>query len=312
MLYRAKFICGKGDGKILGLGSYLTAINVHNPSDSKADPDAKPISLEMKVAVALPGGGGKFSDFSGLIDLKADEALEIDCQEILRRDENHCPTTPGSFCKGFVVIRSPAELDVVAVYTVADLNTNQVTTLHTDHVLPNCPIRTESVPAQTVLFVPPKVGGGDADYDGNGPCVDFRLALRLEDGDKTLAAHYRMHAYECASDVGMPKEDFTTAKGEEELILKVASPRGRILGYNVNPTMSQSYIDKNHDEDDFKSSDPASQFHDPDSPVTELKFVGDTDGDEAGTKTRVFITFRDINVELETCAPAESGGVIIQ
>src|SRR3954453_21452697 len=70
MLYRAKFICGKGDGKILGLGSYLTAINVHNPSDSKADPDAKPISLEMKVAVALPGGGGKFSGFSGLIDLK--------------------------------------------------------------------------------------------------------------------------------------------------------------------------------------------------------------------------------------------------
>ena len=116
----------------------------------------------------------------------------------------------------------------------------QVTTLHTDRVLPHCPIRTEVLPEQTVLFVPPKEGGGDADYDGNGPCVDFRLALQLEDGDKTLAANYRMHAFECDGNFMKPREDFTSAKGEEELVLKVASPRGRILGYNVDNSESNS------------------------------------------------------------------------
>ena len=31
--------------------------------------------------------------------------------------------------------------------------------------------------------------------------------------------------------------------------------------------------------------------------------MGDTSGDEAGTRTGVFITFREIRVELETCPP---------
>jgi Helix-turn-helix domain of resolvase len=195
-------------------------------------------------------------------------------------------------------------LDVTAIYTAANTTSpQQVTTLHTDRVLPHCPIRTEVLPEQTVRFVPPKVGGGDADYAGHGPCVDFRLALRLEDGNKTLAAHYRMHAFECDSS-GTPRSDFTTAKGEEELILMVASPRGRILGYNVNSTKSQSYIDTNHSNDDFDYSDPTSILFDPVSPVKKLSFVGDTAGDEAGTKTGAFITFPAMRVELETCTPA--------
>jgi hypothetical protein len=129
--------------------------------------------------------------------------------------------------------------------------------------------------------------------------------LRLKDGDKTLVAKYRMHAYECDDNVLKPKEDYTAARGEEELVLKVASPRGRILGltaldkdgtlFDVDTTMSHQYIDTN-------TSDDVVPFDLP-NPVEELHFVGDTKGDEAGTRTGVFIKFRDIRVELETCAP---------
>src|SRR4051812_47622461 len=149
MQYRVKFICGPADGKILGLGNYFTAINVHNPIE---DEFAKPISIRMKFAVALTGEGlAGHTEFTGFFDVTSDDALEIDCQEILGRTGRLCPFEPAGFCKGFVVIESRAELDVVAVYTVADLNTHQVTTLHTDRVSPHCPIRTESVDQPTVL-----------------------------------------------------------------------------------------------------------------------------------------------------------------
>jgi type 1 glutamine amidotransferase len=92
-------------------------------------------------------------------------------------------------------------------------------------------------------------------------------------------------------------------KVKKKLISKVASPRGRILDYNVNSTMSQSYIDINHAPDDFDYFDPTSNFFDPVNPVEKLSFLGDTAGDEAGTKTGVFITFPAMKVELETCPP---------
>jgi hypothetical protein len=300
MLYRAKFVCGQPVGNTLAPGRYFTVINVHNPIE---DASAKPISFTMKFAVALPPQQGH-TQFSGSFDVASDNVRAISCGDIIR-EANAANLCSASFCEGFVVIESQAELDVTAIYTAANLTSpQQVTTLHTDRVLPHCPIRTEVLPEQTVRFVPPKVGGGDADYAGHGPCVDFRLALRLEDGNKTLAAHYRMHAFECDDSFMKPRSDFTAAKGEEELILKVASPRGRILGYNVNSTKSQSYIDTNHSSDDFDYFDPTSNFFDPVSPVKKLSFVGDTAGDEAGTKTGVFITFPAMRVELETCPPA--------
>jgi subtilase family protein/peptidase inhibitor I9 len=303
MLYRAKFVCGQPVGNTLAPGRYFTVINVHNPIE---DPSAEPISFTMKFAVAPPPKEGH-TQFSSSFDVASDNVREVSCGEIIREAHGVANLCSASFCEGFVVIESQAELDVTAIYTAANLNPpQQVRALHTTRVLPHCPIRTEVLPEQTVLFVPPKVGGGDADYDGNGPCVDFKLALRLEDGDKTLAAHYRMHAFECDGNFMKPRHDFTTAKGEEKLILKVASPRGRIIGYNANSTMSQSYIDTNHSSDDFDYFDPNSNLFNPFSPVKKLSFVGDTVGDEAGTRTGVFITFSAMRVELETCPPAQT------
>jgi hypothetical protein len=112
--YAAKFVCGvpaaaQGVPPVAP-GAYFTAVNVHNPGTA-------PIEFRKKFVIALPGEkAGRISQFFPAV-LKADEAFEIDCEDIIR----HLDT--GGFLKGlvkgFVVIESPRELDVVAVYTAA-------------------------------------------------------------------------------------------------------------------------------------------------------------------------------------------------
>jgi hypothetical protein len=136
--YAAKFVCGKSPGEVVVPGLYATAINVHNPSYVDA-------RFRVKVAVGLPGlKPGPVSQF---IDAKLgpDEALEIDCPDIRRivdaRDD---------FLKGFVVIETETELDVVAVYTAAG-GDGTVTTLHTERV----PARRTGACEVCVDFEPP-------------------------------------------------------------------------------------------------------------------------------------------------------------
>ena len=90
-----------------GPGTYLTAVNVHNPNDTD-------VRFTAKVAVALPGF--KPGPVSPKRDaaLGPDEALEVDCPDIRRLAQ-----TKDEFLTGFLVLESVHELDVVAVYTVA-------------------------------------------------------------------------------------------------------------------------------------------------------------------------------------------------
>jgi len=118
--YAVKFVCGSPEVPVVAPGQYFTAINVHNPSP-------RPVYFRKKVAVALPSEkAGRVSKFFEA-QLKSDEALEIDCQDILRHADQ------GGFLKGFVVIESPLELDVVAVYTAGH---PQVETMEVEHITP--------------------------------------------------------------------------------------------------------------------------------------------------------------------------------
>jgi hypothetical protein len=109
--YAVKVVCGEADPcrrprGIVAPGEYFTAVNVHNPSRSETVP------IRWKVAVGQPGvQPGPVSPFFAA-RLKPDEAVEIDCPDILRASEHR-----GRPLKGFVVIESARELDVVAVYT---------------------------------------------------------------------------------------------------------------------------------------------------------------------------------------------------
>jgi hypothetical protein len=116
--YAVKVVCGKLDqnSDILAGGRYYTAVNVHNPG--------KTTSFRRKVAVAGPGEAGRVSTFQTM-RLRNDEALEIDCRLIHRQAD-------AEWVKGFVVIQSSQELDVVAVYTTS--NGDFATAFHTERV----------------------------------------------------------------------------------------------------------------------------------------------------------------------------------
>lgn len=119
--YAAKFVCGKGDQRIISEGQYFTNINVHNPS-----PFNKAVYIK-RFAIALPDEKpGKISNFvSGT--LGPDEAMTIDCENIYK----HTQVPSGQFLEGFALIYALADLDVVSVYTAGH---SEVETVHSERV----------------------------------------------------------------------------------------------------------------------------------------------------------------------------------
>ena len=120
--YAAKIICGRSNGEIVAEGQYFTAVNMHNPT-------YREVSFRVKTAIALPGLKSAPDTVSAFRDggLGPDEALELDCRQIF-----DLAGTEREFLKGFVVIESQSELDVVTVYTAA--GQHQVSTMHTERV----------------------------------------------------------------------------------------------------------------------------------------------------------------------------------
>ncbi|HYR74730.1 MAG TPA: CARDB domain-containing protein [Pyrinomonadaceae bacterium] len=153
--YAVKFVCGKSPGpgqqQVVATGTYFTAINVHNPFNDT-------VKFRKKIAVALPNEkAGKVSPFFD-VALKGDEALEIDCDDIYKH--MHMNQT---FLKGFVVIESKTELDVVAVYTAAGAS-GQVETMHVERFPPR---RMSPQGLADLIPVPdPKPGVGFCRRDG--------------------------------------------------------------------------------------------------------------------------------------------------
>jgi hypothetical protein len=102
--YTVKYLCGEGDGAILGRGVYRTAINIHNPYDFLQRPVCWKVLSPTPDGVPTPPGPWQRAE------LPPDWGMEINCRRISE--------LAGGIPTGFVVIRSPNELDVVAVYTV--------------------------------------------------------------------------------------------------------------------------------------------------------------------------------------------------
>ncbi len=130
--YAAKFVCGlaaASPGAVPGTtpvapGYYYTAVNVHNPSTTERN------QIQKRFVIALPGEAvGRKSGFTQE-ELRADDAMEVDCPDIAK----HLDLRPGQFVKGFLVIRSTAELDIVAVYTTAISPTGPVVSMTTERV----------------------------------------------------------------------------------------------------------------------------------------------------------------------------------
>jgi hypothetical protein len=117
--YAVKLICGYPDRPALAPGRYFTAINIHNPSPSTNAYRRKFVLTSKSDVVVKPGAWGP------MIKLPGDGGVEIDCSS---RDLERQP-----FGKGFAVLQSLSELDIIAVYTAGGLR-DSLTTMHTERV----------------------------------------------------------------------------------------------------------------------------------------------------------------------------------
>jgi hypothetical protein len=131
--YAVKIVCGIASSSAGGAqppvapGAYRTAINIHNPDKCKN------ANFRWKVAVALPNQAGTVSSFQRPRTLLPDAAMEIDCPQVMSAVQ-----PPLLFIKGYVVLESDIELDIVAVYTGAQTATGPVTTFYSERVQARC------------------------------------------------------------------------------------------------------------------------------------------------------------------------------
>jgi hypothetical protein len=132
--YAAKTLCTLGGdtgfGDAFAPGRYRTVINIHNPADRK-------IEIARKFALAIQPGEatGSFSitPYKSLT-LEPDQVVAYNCFDI---SNFYCPIhgvcVDFTAIDGFLVVNSPVELDVVAVYT-AHPKGGEVSTLDTETV----------------------------------------------------------------------------------------------------------------------------------------------------------------------------------
>src|SRR5262245_16839523 len=132
--YAAKTICTLlgdiGFGDAFAPGRYRTVINIHNPTDKK-------IEIARKFALAgqpgEPAGSFSITPYKSLT-LEGDQAVAFNCFDIANF---YCPINgvcvDFTAIDGFLVVNSPVELDVVAVYT-AHPKGGEVSTLDTETV----------------------------------------------------------------------------------------------------------------------------------------------------------------------------------
>jgi hypothetical protein len=171
--YAAKFVCGKPDADELAPGVYFTAINVHNPTE-------RVVKLRKKVAIAgrreEPGPVSEFFDAR----LGPDEALEIDCPDIREHAR-----AGDEFLKGFVVLQSEVELDVVAVYTAAG-GEGQVETIDIERVPPR---RAKAGLPDLIPLPDPETGFCKRDERGN-LIVTVKNQGSSDAGASTTTVHF--------------------------------------------------------------------------------------------------------------------------
>jgi hypothetical protein len=141
---------------------------------------------------------------------------------------------------------------------------------------------------QTGRYVPPKIGGGDDDFDGHGPNVDAHAFLDgVFPGSKRLDVSVCLFAKETVS-------DFTTVNGCSGKVLVYLAPVGECIQSVSTATVDRlRYVDTDHALDTFVGQ--------PGGLVSQWEIVGDLFGSEAGTRTSVDVFTRDITVTSVPC-----------
>jgi len=151
----------------------------------------------------------------------------------------------------------------------------------TQPVVPDCKEEEISFSPDVITYMPPRTRG-DRDYGGNGPSVTANVRIYVD--NNTIKAKVKMRAVET-------KRDWTTAEGESVFTIYTAPSSRRIISIVSDNETSANYLDSNHAEDFFEKGSGEL--------IKRFAFIGDTAGDEAGTRTRVKVTFNRVRVKLK-------------
>ncbi|HKQ57020.1 MAG TPA: hypothetical protein VJY35_04060 [Candidatus Eisenbacteria bacterium] len=110
LAYSAKFLCGAGtdgdpaDGSLPADAGEMTVIEIHNPHSF-------PVTITIKWIQDYPSYQIGIPPYS--VTLPSNGALNLDCEDW---ELPGCPPICGSSWRGFVEIRTPQQLKVVALY----------------------------------------------------------------------------------------------------------------------------------------------------------------------------------------------------
>ncbi|HMO34043.1 MAG TPA: hypothetical protein PKE07_13700 [Lacibacter sp.] len=160
---------------------------------------------------------------------------------------------------------------------------------------------------KTRFYVPPFKSGGDKDFHGNGPQIRVTCQLRISADRKQLQAVVYMQAKET-------RDNWTMAEGTQTIPVFICNPSQTIQAVNGTTGFAQMDItvtDNNGHNDQFflpngsvaitraqnSNWEVVNGFHHA-SGVELVRIVGDTDGDEAGTRTGVEIFFSPVSMKL--------------
>jgi hypothetical protein len=149
--YAVKIVCGEvkpADDNPVAPGRYWTAVNIHNPDKCK---DA---NFWLKIGIAELNLQSPVSRYIGPFPLRPDGMVELDCPLIKFMIAELLVSPPPAFVKGYMVIESDIELDVVAVYS-GTAGSSAGNSFHTERVPARC------VPVCEDLVLPLHTGFAD-------------------------------------------------------------------------------------------------------------------------------------------------------
>lgn len=177
---------------------------------------------------------------------------------------------------------------VLTNYTHLQLTFNKdvISSIGIDKKLPDPPvIETATTWQRDIIWIPPHTNG-NKDFDGSGPRMVSHVYLK-HDGTKVFAQIY-LYAQET-------KSDWTTAAGTSQWV-EIYSVKD---GYRINrikETTDYLNILRNNNVDYVDNS---IDDYIVETVVGRAIVVGDTTGDEAGSKTKISLNIKPFNIEIQ-------------
>jgi hypothetical protein len=160
---------------------------------------------------------------------------------------------------------------------------------------PVCDSEIKRITLNPITYTPPHTRG-DAEFKGHGP--DIRTSIEFEVHPKHLDARILMNAKET-------KSDWTTASGVKLYpSIFVPNPGWKIDKIIGNTASTHNYRDSNTTVDRFQLGSGG--------PAKELLYVGDTNGKEAGSRTKVTVHFNPVRIMLVQDANCVSANALTQ